>query len=742
VDRIARFIVEHDKRVLGAIILVTLIALVMLFRMSFNADVTDAVMNGSDVGREFSALNDKYTTRDPVNVLFTAEDGTFASGEELADLRLLRIELEGIEGVAQVATVLPDDEQLLQMLDAIRSRMAQMGAAAGQPVPAELVGATPPPLTEAEIDETLRSLPSIAVREGILGSPMADLLVTGDDDQTLAIVVPAEDDFDTVRRILDWAEGDTAGEFDLIVSGNPVVWVTVWDMIGWFLLAIPPVIVVLLLATFYASIGDRRLTVIAVVPALMGSIWTFGMIFGLGYEIDIVTILVPIYVIVMGSADGLHFVTHFQEEVARTPDKVERVVTTLRQIGVPMILTTISTSAGFLSLLVAEVRPIQQLGLFTAVGIAFAGVVSFFFLPALLSRLAIEPKPTRALIGPRIVGGIRRLAVLRWPAVVLTVACLTFAGVFIPRLQVDSDQLFMFKDDHPIRADYAAIEDALGGATPLMGEFVFDPEADLAAERERILAVEDEMRELPAVREVFSVADVADAVATESPEQADAVMRGEVLTPLGEMVADDGVRFVLFPADFETEDLRKWVDFAEGSQDVRVLTGMPIVWDEIARLVIDAQTRSLAVAFALVVLMLAVAYRRVRETLVSLAPLVLTVGVLLGFIAASGIQLNLVTAIISAIVLGVAIDYAIHFVAAIDHARAGGPGYVRRAIDKAGRPIIANALGIAIGLTGLWLSPFNIHGYISMIMWVSMTTAAATALLVISALSRSDGLEG
>jgi predicted RND superfamily exporter protein len=274
-----------------------------------------------------------------------------------------------------------------------------------------------------------------------------------------------------------------------------------------------------------------------------------------------------------------------------------------------------------------------------------------------------------------------------------------------------------------------------------MGELVFDPSADPEAERERTLAVEEELRALPAVREVFSVADIADTLAEDAPDEAAAVMRGDVLTPLGEMVSDDGLRFVLFPGEFETEDLRAWTGYADASPDVRVLTGMPVVWDQIARLVIDAQTRSLAVAFALVVLMLAVAYRRVRETIVSLAPLVLTVGVLLGFIAASGIQLNLVTAIISAIVLGVAIDYAIHFVAAIDHARPGGPGYVLRAVDKAGRPIIANALGIAVGLTGLWLSPFNIHGYISMIMWVSMTTAAATSLLVVSALSRREGLD-
>jgi predicted RND superfamily exporter protein len=159
-----------------------------------------------------------------------------------------------------------------------------------------------------------------------------------------------------------------------------------------------------------------------------------------------------------------------------------------------------------------------------------------------------------------------------------------------------------------------------------------------------------------------------------------------------------------------------------------------------ARLVVRAQVGSLGLAFVLVAAMLFIAYRRVRETLAGLAPLVLTIGALLGFIALSGIQLNLVTAIVSSIVLGVGLDYSIHFIAAIDCARADGPGYILRAVDTAGRPIVANALGIALGLTGLWLSPFAVHGKISMIMWVSMTTAALSALVVIPLILPHDGV--
>ena len=167
---------------------------------------------------------------------------------------------------------------------------------------------------------------------------------------------------------------------------------------------------------------------------------------------------------------------------------------------------------------------------------------------------------------------------------------------------------------------------------------------------------------------------------------------------------------------------------------------MPVVWDEIARLVIRSQVISLAVAFGLVTLLLGVAYRRVRETIISLVPIILTVATLLGFLAVSGIQLNLLTAVLSSIVIGVGIDYAIHFVAGLDLERSDGPGYALRAVGSVGRPIVANALGIAVALSALWLSPLAIHGQVSMIMWVSMTTASATALVVIPALLSRDAV--
>ena len=700
-DRIATVIVTHSRRVLALTGLITLLSIGMFLRLDFNADVTSFLLEGNERGEAFAALQDKYETADPINVLVALPDGeSFTSPENLALLAELRDAYAATDGVKTVGMLLPDVNPL-----------------------------TGAPLTPDDV----RALPGPVIQTLLDSNPLSSLLLTDDGANTLAVVVPEGDGLELARALPDVPVPDG---LEVILAGNPVIFASVIGLLGWFLLVLPPAVMALLLLTFYSAIGDRRLTIMAVIPALVGSIWTFGTLFGLGREIDIVTVIVPIFVIVMGSADGLHFVTHFQEVAGKTSDPVERVASALREVGVPMILTTVSTAAGFLSLLATDVRPIRQMGVFVAIGITYAGIISFFALPAIVSRIDIQPRHTDSLIGPRIVSVLQKLVTKRQIAFGLLAALVIFAAVFIPRIEVDSDQLFFFKDNHEVRLAFQALEEVFGGATPLTGEFVYDP-ADGLAGLESISGISRDMEALPGVKRVFSAADLTSL----PPEQLQRVLSEQVALPLGDMVSDDGLRFVLFTEDFTPDDLQGWVGYADTHDEVRILTGMPILWDETARLVLRAQVGSVIAAFVLVSLMLLLAYRRVRDTLIAMVPIALTVGVLLGFIAAAGIGLNLITAIVSGIVIGVGIDYSIHYIAAINHERDAGPGYVLRAIEKAGRPIVANALGIAIALTALWISPLKPHGQISMIMWVSMLTAAATALLIIPALLPKEAVE-
>lgn len=700
-ERIGRVIVRHPRRVLALTALITLAAALALFRIEFNADVASFITEGNERGEEFAALQEKYDTTDPVNIVLSLPAGeSFTDRDRLVELALYRDRLGAMEEVRAVAALVPE-----------------RNLADGSQLTPQVVQRAP--------DAVLASL---------VRGPFAEILLSEDGRHTMLVVIPEGDGIDVARAA---PEVPAPPDSEVTVAGNPAIYASVVDLLSLFLLLIPPVVLVLLLITFFVNVGSRRLTLLAVIPAILGSLWTFGLISGLGIPIDIVTVIVPIFVLVMGSADGLHFVTHFQDVSAELENSLERVVSTLREVGVPMILTTISTAVGFLSLLATDIRPLRQLGLFAAVGITFAGIISFFSLPAAMSHLRLGEERVSPLLGTRVPELMKRLVLARWPALVLAAAVIVFGATYIPQLDVDSDPLFMFTEDHEVRVAFATTEELFGGATPLIGEFAIDPEKPQESAQAAREASE-QLESLPGVANVFSLLDVADAL---PPAAFSRLMAGDVEIPIGDLASADGLRFILFPGDFDTGDVQGWLQFADASDTVRVLTGLPVLWDEMARLVLGAQVWSVVTALGLVAIMLFIAYRRVRSTLVALIPLLLTLVALLGFIAASGIQLNLITAVASSIVIGVGIDYAIHFVAAVDHARAGGPGFVLRAIDRSGRPIVANALGIAVGLTALLLSPLRPHNHIAGIMWVSMTVAALSALLIIPALLSREGVQ-
>ena len=317
-DRIARIIVGHSRLILAATALVSLFAVAMLFRMDFNADVASFVLEGNPTGEAFQELQDKYSAADPINVVASlGPEATFREPGGLGALIQLRDELAGIEGVIAVASIVPDVNPLT-----------------GEPITTEALGDVPEPMIAVLLEQ----------------SPVAPLLLSEDGRHTLLLLTPGGDTVAVARAVDDVV---APPGISLTFSGNPVVFASVIDLLTRILLLIPPAVIVLLILVFASTIGDRKLSALAIVPAGLGSLWTFGLIFGLGREVDIVTVIVPIFVIVMGSADGLHFVTHFQEETDE-PDPVARVRSALSHVGVPMILTTVSTAAGFLSLVATD----------------------------------------------------------------------------------------------------------------------------------------------------------------------------------------------------------------------------------------------------------------------------------------------------------------------------------------------------------------------------------------------------
>ena len=125
------------------------------------------------------------------------------------------------------------------------------------------------------------------------------------------------------------------------------------------------------------------LVALLVVPLTLVS--TLGVMGFCGVEITMLTSTLPTLLLCMSVADGLHMVGRFLEERARDGDPKAAAVRSFAVLLVPCLVTSLTTVVGFASLLRAELRDLGYLGLFAAVGMAFAFVYTMLLLPPAMS---------------------------------------------------------------------------------------------------------------------------------------------------------------------------------------------------------------------------------------------------------------------------------------------------------------------------------------------------------------------
>ena len=161
------------------------------------------------------------------------------------------------------------------------------------------------------------------------------------------------------------------------------------------------------------------------------------------------------------------------------------------------------------------------------------------------------------------------------------------------------------------------------------------------------------------------------------------------------------------------------------------LTGMGYMLRDLNRDMLRNEAESLLIAFGLIIFLLLISLRKIVPALIAAVPIGITIVVLFGFLGISGISLNFYTATIFCITIGVGIDYAVHYTSVFMEFRRQGyskADSVIKSYKYTSNPILANALGVAIGLSALFLSPLKMHTYVAILMWVSMISGVLLSL--------------
>lgn len=274
-----------------------------------------------------------------------------------------------------------------------------------------------------------------------------------------------------------------------------------------FIILLPLMFFVLLLILY---LGFRHWTgvVFPLLVVIISDIWIVGLMGIFGLKFDLLSGIVPVVLLALGSADGIHLMKRYFERLKQGDSTSEAARQTFGDMSKPVILTTITTMAGFSSLLISDFAVIKQFGLLAAVGVLLALVITLTLLPALLS-FGIAPKSVRmskrkeSAIWKHLATGVyyHKFTILLSAAVVVV-----FAVIAIPRITTDVDwTLCLAKGSDPLHAEML-LREKFGGSLPIQVLVNGDLKDPAVLKQMRI--IERRLETIPLISKSQSIASI------------------------------------------------------------------------------------------------------------------------------------------------------------------------------------------------------------------------------------------
>ena len=551
-------------------------------------------------------------------------------------------------------------------------------------------------------------------------------IIESDDGQYALITVFPNDEFrfKDVKNIEQYLKDE---DIQYYISGDKYMQNKIFDYLIYILCAVPPLVIFLLFNIFRIQMRSFKAAVLSVLPAILGGLWTLGFAGLFGHSVSVLSVLAPIFALIIGSADGLHFISHVQDHLEDGNSMRESITKALRMVGVPMIITTLTSVAGFIALMLINTEAIALLAIFASIGIALAGIATWVVLPVINSMEKIDIRKKAQKLTFNL--GFNKF----WGAksFVIAAVLLVSSVFFIPNIQNEFNQTMVYRNFTSVSKSFDKIMEVNKGTIPVFALIEYDenPFSDEAINSYK--EFESNLIASGSAENIYSIYTIWDLLEDEMPPNTDMSSLNLDKSELyKEMVGSNYVKVIVFPIDLNNATIEKIESSAEGVDNI-ILAGGQFMMYELNQIMVKGFSNSLIAAFALVFLSLLIFLRRFSISVIAMLPIAITTTFLFGFLGATGISLNLFTATIFSITIGIGIDYAVHFTSVYQSYKRQGLSSldaVNEAYKYTSRPIIANALGFSLGLSSLFISPLKVHLFIASLMWMSMIVSSFLSL--------------
>lgn len=511
----------------------------------------------------------------------------------------------------------------------------------------------------------------------------------------------------------------------------------------------------------------RRRIAVALSSVAMATVvaFTVALIVLLGQPYALVSAIIPPFMMALTIALLIHFMNSLAHFGSLGYEGVERVDLALDHIRRPAFFTSLTTAAGLFSLGLSSIQPIKTFGVVAGIGILFMYLVVSRLLPPLLRHWDRSPWPV-----PRgslhwidhLVQWTARLAIRRAPWVVLGCFALLAAGApFIFRVQVETNLYRFFGPHHPLTEATRLVERKLAGVSPL--EVVFDaPQRDGLKDPQRLHAIERFQHWLDSLPQVDRTRSFPDMV----QEMNRAFHGGKAayqrvpddrrLVSQYLFIYDGRDMYDLVDRDFQRTRLTINLNVNGASEIGGVIhtietylhnhpvadlkwriAGLGRLFVDQERLLIGGQVRSLWSALGVIFLMMVVLWRSVRTAILCMIPNIAPIVLIFVTMGALGIWLDVATAMIASIAVGIAVDDTIHVYHEFARRRRAGRGValsLMRTYRLAGRAVVGTTVILSAQFLLLTASAFVPTDEFGMLTALGLVSALIFDLLLLPAI--------
>jgi len=738
-EKIAKYVLTYPKTVILCSLIITILLGSGIGKIRIDDDIKNMLPKDLPARLALNEVEDLFGGSDVLLVTISNEEQTIFNEGTLTKIIEITDSLDAIPGVIRVTSlatakqikgeewgmeVTPFLEEVPKTEDAIRK------------------------LEKTFFDDSLY-VGSLVSQDGKYASILA---VMDENSETMTI-------YEGVRQLTGRMEGPEK----IYLGGTPAVQAESAKNIKSDMRKLMPFVLIVAIILLYLSFWTLSGVFLPLLATLMGVVSMIGLMGHLDKPFMIVNNVMPVMLVAVGVAYGIHVVAAYYEELTNTIDKREALTLAIRKVGTPVLMAGLTTLAGFLSLATSPLPVYFNFAIIIAFGVFMVMCFSMTMIPAILLLMPI-PKKKKAQKQPALLDRLlTRTAniVLRFRYVVLalSIVLIIIFAFGIPQINLEMNAITYFPESSDLRQADEKINQHLSGSVNM--NILFNADIESAEVLSAMDSVQQRLEQFPETGSTVSLATIvkrlnrvlnADNPQFERiPERKEAVSQAILLYNMSgspedfEQFVDNSFENGQVIAMMKSASTRRIAEIANAVEEYCntkfnnnmeiKFTGYSLFLKELVELVVESLGRALIFALVIVFLMAWLTYRSWKIGVLAIIPIVVTIIFNLGLMGFASIDLSIPTAMITSIVIGIGVDFSFHFISRFQIERNTNESStaIVNTIRTVGRPILFNATATGFGFLVLAFSNLLPLRFMGLLIALTMIICALGALTILAA---------